>query len=100
MRRDITPHFKTGLKVKPRKRGISRATKRALLERSLGRCEAGFVLGCTGVGVHAHHKKRRAQLGSDEPENLFWVCMFCHDAIHRHPEAARELGLLAQKGGL
>lgn len=72
-----------------------RETRRALLERSQGRCEPGFVLGCTGVGTTAHHIKRRSQGGGNDARNLLWTCAVCHAAIHNFPAMAAEAGLLA-----
>lgn len=71
-------------------------TKPVLLERSRGRCEARTSSLCTGVGVHAHHVRRRSQGGSNDPTNLLWVCFFCHAAIHANPEQARELGMIVE----
>lgn len=61
--------------------------------RSDGRCEAR-LFGCTGVGVHAHHRLRRSQGGSHHPTNLLWVCWACHKTIHDYPAHARRAGLL------
>lgn len=89
----VEPRWKT-----PRVRMNARAVKRALLERSGGRCEAAFSLMCTGVGVHAHHVKRASQGGSDDPSNRVWCCHPCHALIHAEPQSARDRGLLAPKG--
>ena len=75
-----------------------RAIRRALLERSRGRCEAAFVLGCTGYGTEIHHVKRRSQGGDNSLTNTRFVCRACHVAAHNFPESAREFGLLAPKG--
>lgn len=70
------------------------AVKPVLLERSKGRCEAKVSNLCTGIGVHAHHVRRRAQSGSNDLENLLWVCAFCHDLLHHRPALANELGMI------
>ena len=67
-----------------------------LMERSLGRCEAQFSEHCTGVGVMAHHKQLRSSGGNNHPANLVWLCAPCHDAVHGHPLAAAERGLIVR----
>jgi 5-methylcytosine-specific restriction endonuclease McrA len=32
---------------------------------------------------HIHHKKTRGAGGDDSLENCIWVCIGCHDRIHR-----------------
>lgn len=70
------------------------AAKPALLERSRGRCEANVSKLCTGVGAHAHHIQRHAQSGTNDPDNLLFVCHFCHDVLHHNPALANELGFI------
>ncbi len=102
MTRDVETRFKLPRKAKRSKmnrdRAELRATKRSMLERSLGRCEAGFSLMCTGVGTQAHHVRRRSQGGTNDLANLKWCCEPCHTTLHAQPELAREVGLLAPKG--
>lgn len=72
-----------------------RAVKAELLLRSRGRCEAdAFSDHCTGFGVLAHHRRRRAQGGSNEADTLLWICVACHDAIHARVAEATERGFL------
>ena len=65
-----------------------------LEQRSRFACEAAVDGVCAGCAVHAHHRRRRGQGGSDHPQNLLHVCFECHDWIHAHPTQAVELGLL------
>jgi len=61
-----------------------KAAKAVVRARSRGFCEVN-ALGCTGKAIHAHHKRRRSQGGSDAPENLVHTCRSCHDFIHSNP---------------
>lgn len=98
MMSDVTPYFKSPRKR--RKSGLSMKTRRILEERCGGRCEArghGDCV-CSGRYENAHHKRRRSQGGSDEPDNLLCVCLGHHRWIHDNPEAAVELGFLIPSG--
>jgi len=59
-----------------------------------GQCE-----GChRGKATEVHHSRGRIHgLLNDK---RYWValCKHCHDFVHRHPQAAREAGLLCQPG--
>jgi hypothetical protein len=74
------------------------AARPVLLERSRGRCEARVSPRCTGVGVQAHHVERRVHGGTNTPDNLVWLCWFCHDRIHANPIEAMARGLLRAPG--
>ncbi len=95
---DVQPRFKTTRRQKRSKMTQDaqemRAARLALLERSGGRCEARFSELCTGVGVHAHHRKRRSQGGTNDPANLIWTCAPCHTKVHQSPAEALVAGLL------
>lgn len=87
------------LKRTGKKSNLDRAelalSKGEVLARSAGHCEAhDFSPHCTRVGTVLHHVKRRSQGGGNEPENLLWLCVPCHDAIHQNPELARKAGYL------
>ncbi len=89
-----TPLRVIGKKVQ-RDQDQMRAARQALLERSGGRCEGkGFSELCTGVGVHAHHVKRRAQGAGNDPEQMLWLCAACHQRVHDNPAEATAAGLL------
>ncbi len=86
---DVTPRWR-----RPRIRMSSRAVKRALLERSQGRCEGrGFSPLCTGVGVDVHHVVKRSAGGDDTPANCLLLCRFCHDRVEAAPAEALVAGL-------
>lgn len=72
--------------------GLAEA-RQQVFARALGRCEARWD-GCAGVAHHAHHRLRRSQGGKHTPENLLACCHHCHEAIHRNPERAYDLGHL------
>lgn len=33
--------------------------------------------------LHEHHKHPKGYGGSDDPDNLIWLCGSCHDLVHR-----------------
>ena len=35
------------------------------------------------VFLHEHHRTPRAFGGGDEEDNLIWLCVLCHDLLHR-----------------
>ncbi len=41
-----------------------------------------FCRGCGQSASHIHHIVFRSQGGSDEAENLVWLCMGCHILAH------------------
>ena len=90
---DVTPYPKA-----PRERGsaLYRAARRSIQARSQGRCEARIEGICTGIGVLAHHVRRRSQGGGDIAQNLLWLDDACHTWIHAHPAESVELGFLAR----
>ncbi len=65
--------------------------------RSKGLCEVR-TRACTGRGSEAHHVLRRSQGGSDDPSNLLWACLHCHDWLHKHPAKAYEKGWMMKSG--
>lgn len=107
----IEPRFKEGRPVKARPKGLNRVGKKTqrdldelavsipiIKERSRGRCEAAWSDLCTGRGEHAHHIVRRSAGGTNDPDNLLWVCWFDHDRIHSNPAEALVRGLLRPFG--
>jgi len=93
LKRSQKPLKRSPLKVKRRGEYQWRKARRAVLERSGGRCEARLVR-CTRAAEHVHHVKRRSQGGGHEVENLLAVCFGCHEWIHANPAEAFEKGLL------
>lgn len=103
---EVTPNFKTYGPLKKPKR-MKRAGKKMardrdeleavtpeLLARSNGRCEAKFSDRCRTYGTMKHHVVQRSVGGSNDLDNLKWVCAPCHGAIHADEPAAHEAGLL------
>lgn len=70
-----------------------KAAKAVVRARSRGFCEITHV-GCTGRAVHVHHKRRRSQGGTDDPENLLHLCRKGHDFVHSNPEISFRKGWL------
>lgn len=75
-----------------------RELRRATFDRAGGRCEAGVDPSCPGrLDLEAfewHHRKLRSQGGDDVHENSLALCPACHSWVHRHPAAAKRLGLI------
>jgi hypothetical protein len=46
--------------------------------------------------MHKHHRKRRAQGGSDDDANIMLITPEQHDWIHRHPGLSYERGWLVK----
>lgn len=106
-RDDVTPIPKPVKRERAPKRGLPKVgkkmkrdreelaeTRKVLLERSGGRCEARVSKLCTGHGTIVHHVTRRAQSGPNDPDNCLLVDMFCHDVLHNNPAMANELGMI------
>lgn len=88
---------KATLRPKPKPKNASDEyadSKREVLQRSNGACEARVPNVCDGPAAHAHHKKRRSQGGSDDPGNLIGVCFACHEWIHRNTAKSIAAGWL------
>jgi hypothetical protein len=71
---------------------------RAVVEdRDLGWCvRCGLAVGDGPQSIH--HRIRRSQGGSHQPDNLILLCgsgtTGCHGWVHAHPAAARDFGWL------
>ena len=89
-RTPLRPMGRKGARDQADRRNI----RRALMARSGGRCEARWSEFCTGVGVHAHHLRRRSAGGTNDLDNLIWVCAFDHQRIHDCPAEALVRGFL------
>jgi 5-methylcytosine-specific restriction protein A len=53
-------------------------TRKRVLERDSGLCQACARKDRVALGREVHHKKPRAQGGSDEDSNLETLCHECH----------------------
>jgi hypothetical protein len=71
-----------------------RKAKKAVRERSGGKCEARIPSVCTGRATDAHHVKMRSRGGKHDPSNLLDVCRRCHDWIGSNPRSATQVGFL------
>lgn len=70
------------------------AMKPIVRARSRGRCEAMVSARCGGRGTNVHHRRLRAQGGTNDLDNLLDVCIWCHSHIHANPTQSYELGLM------
>lgn len=101
MKRSGPPQRRTPLKtrsrIKPKvkDRTVWDDTRQAVSFRARGFCEVGAD-SCSTLGHEAHHVRMRSQGGSDDPENLLWVCRACHSFIHLHPAISYDRGWLAR----
>ena len=98
-----------GVKRSPIKRTAFRAkrkgepkalteARKAVQERSGGRCEVMAAPGCDGIGVHLHHRILRRH-GDHSPDALLFVCVHCHGLIHANPELSYWRGWLILSSG-
>lgn len=60
-------------------------------------CEAHIDGVCAGRAVHRHHRRIRAQGGTDDAANTADLCGACHEHIHRNPAWAYEHGWLRRR---
>jgi hypothetical protein len=73
-----------------------KAQEPALIKRAGGKCEVRVPEAC-GKGFrmyHRHHKMMRSHGGTNDLDNLLWVCDGCHTYIHNHPAESYEKGWL------
>lgn len=54
-------------------------TRKRVLERDLGLCQACMRKGQVRVGNECHHIRPKAQGGTDADENLETLCHDCHE---------------------
>lgn len=121
MKRSAPPKRRTRLRRKtPLRNGTSRlkrtpfkrshgnttppSARRALMERSGGRCEACQVSpldGCPRDTQHPHHVRAKGPSGKADHAlaNLLAVSAKHHRHIHEHPAESYELGLLRRSIG-
>lgn len=47
--------------------------------------------------LHEHHRHPKGYGGTDDPENLIWLCGSCHDLVHRlsHYLRSKKVGLVS-----
>lgn len=62
-----------------------RKARDVALLRAGHKCEVQ-VKGCHQKAYHVHHKLRRSQGGTNDPDNLMALCSNCHQWVHEHPE--------------
>lgn len=83
-------------KPMPRRRTTARAWSEVrwqIFDRAQGNCEwCGTPL--DPHNWHCHHRKLRAQGGTDSPPNLLALHPDCHEEAHLHPRWARYRGLM------
>jgi len=73
----------------PNKATIPPATRRRVLARDGHRCS---MPGCRHTRfLEVHHRKPRAEGGTNKPENLITLCSACHHLVHERPELRSQL---------
>jgi hypothetical protein len=80
---------------KPRRKkpDIPNSVRRAVYQRSNGRCELRVPGVCTGRAAEIDHTKNRSQLGPHTLDNLRHSCAPCHRWKTENPNAAHDLGI-------
>ena len=64
--------------------------RKAVHNRSGGKCEARIFGICTYTGTEIHHRKLRSRGGTNYLRNLMYCCSSCHLAISSmHPGTER-----------
>jgi hypothetical protein len=82
---------------KRKQRTVTAKADAACRSRACGRCQIQ-AKGCRGWGDQVHHRRRRSQGGSlIDPDNLMWVCQFCHCKIHHNVAWAMEQGFILNR---
>jgi hypothetical protein len=72
-----------------------KAQEPALIKRAGGKCEANTTACGKGFRMyHRHHRLMRSHGGTNDLDNLMWVCDGCHTYIHNHPKESYEKGWL------
>ena len=78
--------------------GPSQAVRQKVIDRKDRKC-----LRCVMPGEVIHHRRPRKKGGTsrpeiNSPENLTWICNFCHDYIESNRTYAYETGWLVKEG--
>jgi len=77
---------------------IPAPVRAVVLARARYACEARLGPSCDfDYALDLHHRKRRSQGGPHTPANLVALCRPCHRAVHNHPAASFEVGLLIHR---
>lgn len=53
---------------------------------------------CGRTAHHVHHRKYRARLGTNDPDNLIHLCTACHEWTHNNGRLSHVLGLSLHVG--
>lgn len=87
-----TPRTKEPKKLQSKPHVIPAHVRNFVLARDRYICRWCNV---SGGALDCHHILRRSQGGRDVGPNLVSVHRLCHQAIHEHPEEAKQRGFLA-----
>jgi len=84
-------------KKKRAEKVLENTTRKIVMERASGMCEACAVRGWRPVRrANDKHERIMRSMGGDplDPDNCLAVCRDCHAWLHSHPVEATKLGLL------
>ncbi|MCB9512839.1 MAG: HNH endonuclease [Candidatus Latescibacteria bacterium] len=77
-------------------RTLTPALRRTILARDGHRCQGP---GCTSTRfLEVHHRKPRANGGTNDPSNLITLCSACHQLHHARGLAQAAMGAPAARG--
>jgi 5-methylcytosine-specific restriction endonuclease McrA len=65
--------------MRKKSKKIDDAILRQVFERQDGRCANCYSV---QLDTYPHHRKYRGRTGSDDPNNLVWLCRKCHNKAH------------------
>jgi 5-methylcytosine-specific restriction endonuclease McrA len=93
----VVPRAKAAL---PASRVVWLAVRQQGFQRSGYCCERCGVPRQHAFGgvLHGHHRLLRSRGGPDELANCAILCAVCHEWVHKHDEAATELGYIVASG--
>jgi hypothetical protein len=77
---------------KPGESAAEKAARKAVKDRSNGRCEVRYPDVCTGDATDWQHRQNRSQSGKWLASNGLHACRPCHAHIHANPAEAYEYG--------
>lgn len=89
------PEVQINFKEPKQPKEIPARVRKAVKQRSNGRCEKPIDGRCTGRASDMHHISRRAQGRDHSPDNLLHLCHSDHMYVHAHVAWAKANGYLA-----
>lgn len=78
---------------------IPKKSRDAVRYRSKGQCEFANDehIRCRLRATELHHIDKRSR-GDHSPENLVYLCLWCHETVHAHPQWSEAHGYIKRAG--